>query len=146
MDMWPFDTLRIRSEKWEYLLIPTVIEGDMNRRAYLGGVMGLVTTTAVSGCLQGDAILHETQISATSPTKEWEVELEEGNQMRLEVEKSDGTGAVNGYVHRAETDEEIVSTAASSGHETFEVPATGTYLVSIEVGGSTGEIRLRDMN
>lgn len=118
----------------------------MNRRSYLGAVTGIVATTAVSGCLQGDAILYETQISATSPTKEWEVELEEGNQMRLEVDKSDGSGAVNGHVRRAETGEEIVSTAASSGHEEFEVPETGTYVVSIEVGGSTGEIRLRDMN
>lgn len=118
----------------------------MDRRAYLGGVVG-VATTVIAGCLQGDAILHETQITATSPTKQWEVDLEAGNRMRLEVDKSDdSTGAVNGYVHRAETDEEIASTAASSGHEEFDVPATGTYIVSIEVGGSTGEIRLRDMN
>lgn len=92
-------------------------------------------------------MLHKTQISATSPTKEWEVELEEGNQMRLEVDKSgDSAGAVNGYVRRAETNEEIAGTAASSGHEEFEVPETGTYIVLIEVGGSTGEIRLRDMD
>jgi hypothetical protein len=117
----------------------------MNRRQYLGAVVG-VTTTAISGCLQGDAVLQKTDISATSPTKEWEVELEEGNQMRLEVDKTDGSSAVNGYVHQAETGDEIASTDGSSGHEEFEVPATGTYIVSIEVGGSTGEIRLRDMN
>lgn len=119
----------------------------MNRRTYLGGVVGVATTTLVSGCLQGDAVLHETQVSATSPTTEWEVDLEEGDRMRLEIDKSgDSPGAVNGYVHRADTGEEIAATAASSGHEEFDVPATGTYVVSIEVGGSTGEIRLRDMN
>lgn len=118
----------------------------MNRRRYLGAVAGVAATTAVAGCLQGDAVLHESSISATSPTKEWEVELEEGNQMRLEVDMtSDGPGAVTGYVHRSDTGEEVVATGGSSGHEEFEVPATGTYLVSIEVGGSTGEIILRDM-
>ena len=50
----------------------------MHRRAYLGGVAALAATPAVSGCLQGDAVLHETNVSATSPTKEWEVELTEG--------------------------------------------------------------------
>lgn len=119
----------------------------MNRRGYLGAVVGVTTATAVPGCFQGEAVLHEKRITATSPTKEWEVELEAGNQMRLEVDKTDeGTGTVNGYVHRAETGEEIAATAASSGHEEFEVPASGTYVVSIEVGGSRGEIRLRDMN
>ena len=119
----------------------------MIRRACLGSVACVVLPVATAGCLQGDAVLHETGISATSPTKEWEVELEEGNRMRLEVDRADdGPGAVNGYVHRAETGEEVASTAASSGHETFEVPATGTYVVSIEVNGSTGEIRLRDVD
>lgn len=108
---------------------------------------GVAATTAVSGCFQGDAILHESQISATSPTKEWEVDLEEGDRMRLEVEKSGvSVGTVTGYVHRSETGDEIASTAASSGHETFEVPATGSYVVSIEVDGATAEIRLRDVN
>ncbi|WP_157971563.1 hypothetical protein [Halorussus litoreus] len=115
----------------------------MNRRSYLGAIAG-AGTAAISGCLQGDAVLHETQISATSPTKEWEVELEAGNQMRLEVERTDDIGTVTGYVHRAETGEEIA--AASNENERFEVPATGTYVVSIEVGGSTGEIILRDMD
>lgn len=118
----------------------------MNRRAYLDAVAGVAATTAIAGCLQGDATFHKTQISATSPTKEWEVELEEGNQMRLEVSKNDDIGTVTGYVHRAKTGEEVVATSASSGHETFEVPATGTYVVSIEVNGSTAEIILRDMN
>lgn len=119
----------------------------MERRTYLGTVLGVATTAAVSGCLQGEAVLHETRVRATSPTTEWEVELEEGNQMRLEVDThGDSVGAVNGYVHRAETGEEVAATAASSGHEEFEVPATGTYVVSIEVNGNTGEIRLRDMN
>jgi len=119
----------------------------MNRRGYLGVATGIVSTVAVAGCLQGDAVLHKTGISATTPTKSWDIELEAGNRMRLEVDKADdGPGAVNGYVNHAETGEEIVSTAASSGHEEFEVPETATYTVSIEVGGSTGEIRLRDMN
>lgn len=119
----------------------------MQRRTYLGAVAGVATTTAVAGCLQGDAVLHESQISATSPQKEWEVDLEAGNQMRLEVDKTgDSAGAVNGYVHHADTGEEVAATAASSGHEAFEVPTTGTYVVSIEVGGSTGEIILRDMD
>lgn len=118
----------------------------MNRRAYLRTLVGGLTTTAVAGCLQGDTVVHETQITATSPTKEWEVDLEAGNRMRLEVEAAgDGGGGVYGYVHRAETGDEVASTAASSGHEAFEVPATGTYVVSIDVGGNTGEIRLRDM-
>jgi hypothetical protein len=119
----------------------------MNRRTYLAGVAGAVGTTVLAGCLQGDAVFHKTGISATSPTTEWEIDLEAGNRMRLEVEKSgDGVGTVNGYVHRVDTGEEVVATAASSGHEEFEVPANATYVVSIEVGGSTGEIRLRDMN
>lgn len=118
----------------------------MERRAYLGTMVGVATTATVSGCLQGDAVLHETGISATSPTKEWEIDLEEGNRMRLEVDKrGDGPGAVNGYVHRVETGAEVAATAASSGHEEFVVPATGTYRVSIEVNGSTADIRLRDM-
>ncbi|QKY21966.1 hypothetical protein B4589_016265 (plasmid) [Halolamina sp. CBA1230] len=116
----------------------------MHRRAYLASVAG-VAAAGVSGCLQGEAVLHENNISATSPTTEWEVELTEGDRMRLEVDRSDDLGAVTGYVHRAETDEEIVSTAASSGHEEFVVPATGAYLVSIEVDGNTGEIILREM-
>gem|GEM_PF-2670778 len=108
---------------------------------------GTTTATALSGCLQGDAVLHQTQVSATSPTKEWEVELEAGNRLRLEVDKSDGDiGTVTGYVHRAETDEEIAATAASSGHETFEVPTSGAYVVSVEVDGSTAEIILRDLD
>lgn len=119
----------------------------MQRRTYLGTVLGAATTAAVSGCLQGEAVFHETRISATSPTKEWEVELEGDTQMRLEVDADgDSVGAVNGYVHRAETGEEVAATAASSGQEEFEVPATGTYVVSIEVNGNTGEIRLRALN
>lgn len=119
----------------------------MNRRAYLRTLVGGLTTTAVAGCLQGDTVVHETQITATSPTKEWEVDLEGGNQMRLEVEKTDdGGGTVRGYVHRAETNEEIVTTTGGDSHEAFEVPATGTYVVSIDVAGSEGEIRLRDLD
>ena len=119
----------------------------MHRRACRGGVAALAATPAVSGCLQGDAVLHETNVSATSPTKEWEVELTEGAQMRLEVNVSgDSVGGVNGYVHRASTGEEVAATAASSGHERFEVPATGSYVVSIEVGGSTASIVLREMD
>jgi len=119
----------------------------VNRRTYLGAVVGVTTTTAVSGCLQGDAILHERGFMAMSPTKEWEVELEAGDRMRLEVEiTADSPGTANGYVRRVQTGDEVVATAASSGHEEFEGPLTGTYVVSIEVGGSTGEIRLRDMN
>lgn len=119
----------------------------MNRRTYLGTVLGVATSTAIAGCLQGDAVLHETRLSATSPTKEWEVELNEGDQMRLEVDKTeDSPDTVTGYVRDAETGEEIAATSASSGHEEFEVPATGTYTVSIEVSGSTAEIILRKMN
>mgnify|MGYP000367843531 CR=1 FL=1 len=118
----------------------------MKRRRYLGAVVGLATTTALAGCLQGEAVLHETQISATSPTKEWEVELEEGNRMRLEVENRDETGRVRGYVHRADTGEEVVTTAASDSHEEFDVPATGTYIVSIDPRGATGDVRLRDVD
>lgn len=119
----------------------------MNRRTWLRTLAGGLPTAAVAGCLQGDTVVHQTQITATSPTKEWEVDLEEDNQMRLEVEKTDdGSGAVRGYVHRAETNEEIVTTTGSGPHETFEVPTTGAYLVSIDVAGSEGEIRLRDMD
>ncbi|WP_323677167.1 hypothetical protein [Halorubellus sp. PRR65] len=120
----------------------------MERRRYLGALAGVVASTAVAGCLQGEAVLHENRITATTPTKEWTVDLEEGNNMRLEVNKEDddGVATVTGYVHRSDTGEEVVATSASSGHERFDVPATGTYVVSIEVNGGTGEIILRDMN
>ena len=118
----------------------------MDRRTYLRTVAGIAGTTAVAGCLQGDAVLHKKGITATSPTKEWEVELEAGNQMRLEVDKSgDSVSTVTGYVHHAASGDEIVAVSAD-GQETFEVPKTATYGVSIEVGGAKGEIRLRDMN
>lgn len=131
----------------QYIYITMKSSRRMRRRAYLGAVVGAATATALSGCLQGEAVLHETQISATSPTTEWELDLEAGNQMRLEVEKTEsGPGTVTGYVHRADTGEEVVATSGDTGHEEFEVPATGTYLVSIEVRGTTGEIRVRDMN
>jgi urease beta subunit len=121
--------------------------GDMNRRKYIGAVVGVVTATALSGCAQGDAVLHKTQLSATSPTKEWEVELEEGNQMRLEVEQTDDSpGSIGGHVHHAGTGEEIASTSDSQTDETFEVPTTGTYVVSVDPRGVTGEIILRDLN
>jgi hypothetical protein len=120
---------------------------DVNRRRYIGAVVGVVTVTTLSGCAQGNAVLHKTQISATSQTKEWEVELEEGNQMRLEVEKTDDSpGSIGGYVHHADTGEEIASTSDSQTDETFEVPTTGTYIVSADPRGVTGEIILRDMN
>lgn len=119
----------------------------MNRRRYIGAVVGAATTTALAGCLQGDAVLHKTQISATSPTTEWEVELEEGNRMRLEVEKTDdSSGSIGGYVNRAGTGEEIASTSDSQTDTKFDVPATGTYIVSVEARGATGEIILRDLN
>lgn len=119
----------------------------MNRRAYLTSAVGVVTITAISGCLQGDAVLHETQISATSPTTEWEVELEAGNRMRLEVEKTDDApGTIRGYVHRRDTGEEVATTSGDSSDETFEVPTTGTYLVSVDASGVTGEIILRDLD
>lgn len=119
----------------------------MNRRKYIGAVVGVVTATTVSGCAQGNAVLHETQLSATSQTTEWEVELEEGNQMRLEVEKADdGPGSIGGYVHHADTGEEIASTSDSQTDDTFEVPTTGTYIVSVDPRGVTGEIILRDIN
>lgn len=120
----------------------------MQRRTYLRAVAGVAATTAVAGCLQGDAVLAKTRISATSPTKEWEVELEEGTQMRLEVDqRDDGPGAVYGSVHHAGTGEEIARTSSSgNGNERFEVPETGTYVVSIEVDGNTGDVRLRDMD
>ncbi|ELZ26999.1 hypothetical protein C475_08691 [Halosimplex carlsbadense 2-9-1] len=120
---------------------------DMNRRAYLGAVAGVSATTALTGCLQGDAVLHKTQISATSPTTEWEVELEAGDQMRLEVEKTDESGGrIRGYVRHAETEEEIATTTADDTDETFEVPTTGTYVVSVDARGATGEVILRDMD
>jgi hypothetical protein len=119
----------------------------MQRRTYLGTLAGVAATAALSGCLQGDAVLHHSQISATSPTKEWEIELTADSQYRLEVDKTDsGAGSVTGYVHHAETGEEVVSTGGGTGHEEFEVSETATYVVSIEVGGSTGEIIVRDMN
>jgi hypothetical protein len=108
---------------------------------------GVAVATALSGCLQGDAVLHKTQLSATSPTKEWEVDLDEGTEMRLEVEKTDdSSGSIVGYVHRADTDEEIASTSDSSSDEKFDVPATGTYIVSVDPQGATGEIILRELN
>ena len=119
----------------------------MNRRRYLSVVGGVATATTLSGCTQGDAVLHETQLSATSPTKEWEVELEEGNRMRLEVESTDdGPGSIGGYVHYADTGEENASTSDSQTDETFEVPTTGTYIVSVDPRGVTGEIILRDLD
>jgi Neuraminidase (sialidase) len=119
----------------------------MNRRTYVATVLGVASTTAIAGCLQGEAVLHETQISATSETKEWEVDLEEGNRMRLEVEKTDDSpGSISGHVSRAETGEEIASTSDSRSDETFEVPATGTYVVSADPRGATGEIILRDLD
>lgn len=119
----------------------------MNRREYIGAVVGTVAVTSLSGCLQGDAVLHETQISATSQTKEWEVELDEGDQMRLEVEQTDDSpGSIGGYVHRADTGEEVASTSDSQTDETFEVPTTGTYIVSADPRGVTGEVILRKMD
>lgn len=119
----------------------------MNRREYLGAVVGTVAVTSLSGCSQGNAVLHKTQISATSQTKEWEVELDEGDQMRLEVEKTDDSpGSIGGYVHLANTGEEIASTSDSQTDETFEVPTTGTYIVSADPRGVTGEIILRKMD
>ncbi|MHB9285669.1 hypothetical protein ACKVMT_01350 [Halobacteriales archaeon Cl-PHB] len=119
----------------------------MNRRTYFGAVLGVATTTAVAGCLQGEAMLHETKISATSPTKEWNVELNESDQLRLEVSKTeDSADTVTAYVHHAETGDKITATSATSGHDTFDVPSTGTYTVSIEVSGSTAELILRKMN
>lgn len=92
-------------------------------------------------------MLHETQLSATSPTKEWEVELEAGNRMRLEVEQTDDSpGSIVGYVHRADTGEEVARSSDGSSDETFEVPATGTYVVSVDPKGVTGEIILRDLD
>lgn len=121
-------------------------EQTVNRRTYLGTVVGITTITTVSGCLQGDAVLNKRRISATSPTKEWDVELEEGDEMRLEVDKTDGSGSVRGYVHRADTGEEIASAVSSGTDEKFDVPATGTYVVSVEVGGATGKIILRNLD
>lgn len=59
----------------------------MNGRKYIDSVAGIVMASGIAGCLQGDAVLHKKRISPTSSTKEWEVELEEGNQMRLELKK-----------------------------------------------------------
>lgn len=119
----------------------------MNRREYIGAVVGTVAVTALSGCSQGNAVLHKTQLTATSQTKEWEVELEEGDQMRLEVEKTDDSpGSMGGYVHRADTGEEVASTSDSRTDTTFEVPTTGTYTVSADPRGVTGEIILRKMD
>ena len=121
----------------------------MNRRKYIVSVSGMVVASGLTGCLQGDAVLHKKRISATSSTKEWDVELEEGNQMRLEVEKTnDRSGRLYGYVHRAETDEEIAKTNSGGPDEKFEVPATGTYIVSAEPQGGPveGELILRNLN
>jgi hypothetical protein len=121
----------------------------MNRRKYIASVAGIVMASGIAGCLQGDAVLHKKRISPTSSTKEWEVELEEGNQMRLEVEKTnDRSGRIYGYVHRADTDEEIAKTNSGDPNEKFEVPATGTYTVSAEPQGGPveGELILRDLN
>lgn len=118
----------------------------MNRRRYASAVVGVVTVTAVGGCLQGEAVLHETGISATSPTTEWDVELDAGARMRLEVERADDSpGRVRGRVHRAATGEEIASATADGSDETFEVPADGTYTVSVDARGSTGEVVLREL-
>jgi hypothetical protein len=41
----------------------------------------------------------------------------------------------------------VATSATRDGNQDrFEVPASGTYTVSIEVGGSTGEIILRELN
>lgn len=119
----------------------------MDRRGYLGAVVGVAATTATAGCLQGEPVLHETQLSATSPTKAWEVELEAGTQMRLEVEITDGSsGRFSGSVTRADTGEEVAYTTASDADATFEAPATGTYVVSVDPSGATGEVILRDLD
>lgn len=121
----------------------------MNRRKYIDSVAGIVIASGIAGCLQGDAVLHKKRISPTSSTKEWEVELEEGNQMRLELKKTnDRSGRIYGYVHRADTDEEVAKANSGDPNEKFEVPATGTYIVSAEPQGGPveGELILRDLD
>lgn len=94
-------------------------------------------------------MLHKKRISPTSSQKEWDIELEEGNQMRLEVEKTnDASGRIYGYVHRADTDKEIAKTVSDGSDEEFEVPTTGTYTVSGDPQGGPveGKLILRDLN
>lgn len=121
----------------------------MKRRKYIASAVGVLFTSSATGCLQGEAVLHKKRISPTSPTKEWEVELEEGNQMRLEVKKTnDFSGTIYGYVHRADTNEELAKTRSDDPHEKFEVPTTGTYVVSADTQGGPveGELILRNLN
>lgn len=120
----------------------------MDRRTYIRSTVGVAVVAAGAGCLQGEAVLHKTRISTSPPTKEWEVELAAGNRMRLEVEKTgDFSGRLYGYVHRVETGEEIARTRSGGPDDTFDVPATGTYIVSIDPNGAAeGEIILRNLN
>lgn len=140
------EQVRIELTTTEFLLVRIGTNETMDRRKYIGSVVGLALAPAIAGCLQGDPVLHKTQISATSPTMEWDLELDESNRMRLEVEKNDDSaGSIRGFVDRANTNEEIATTTDSSPDARFEVPRTGTYTVSVDPQGATGEITLRDL-
>ncbi len=68
--------------------------------------------------------------------------------MRLEVEKTnDQSGRIHGFVHRRDNGEEIAKTSSDDPDDTFEVPITGTYIISVDPQRtSEGEIILRDLN
>lgn len=116
----------------------------MDRREFICTVTGLCGTI-LAGCSGGGTILRKRRISATSPQTEWEVDLEEGRELELAVTLESGM-TVNGYLYRQEDGKEIVAVGSTSGtsREEFEVPTTGTYLVTIEVNGSTGTIILQE--
>lgn len=116
----------------------------MYRRDFATRAAGVAGAALLAGCsLGGDVILRKQDISATAANKEWERDLEEGQQLELRVE---GGSGVSGYVRRQSDGEEIasVTTGTATDREEFEVPTTDTYVVSIEVGSSDGTIVLQE--
>ena len=115
----------------------------MERRRYL---TGLATTgaTLIAGCSGGGA---NTVVSGSTNYEEtWDVDLEEGDELELEVTLEDGLFAL-GSVSRNDNGDNVVSIETeeqTTVTEQFTAPETVDYFVVLQVEeGGEASIALR---
>lgn len=116
----------------------------MERRVYLTG-LATVGATLIAGCSGGglDVIVS----GSTNHEETWDVDLEEGNELELEVTLDDGFYAL-GSVSRNDNGNGVASVETeeqTTVTEQFTAPETVDYFVVLQVSAEesrTGEASL----
>ena len=116
----------------------------MDRRQFVTVVVS-AATVSIAGCTDSDAIVS----GSTNFEETWEVDLEEGDELELEVTLDDGLFA-NGTVSRNDNADSVaIIEMEEEGTitEQFTAPATVDYFVVLQVSeDGRASLSLRHIN